>query len=97
MEKEDANSISALSNSTTLVGWCRPHRRLRRRRGNTIRLGNKRRGFCLGTRPVVRWGAVASQFRVLKKIVMQIAWGDRLMDNRIWSLPVLRPQLFPLC
>ncbi|KAK3405874.1 hypothetical protein EUGRSUZ_K02092 [Eucalyptus grandis] len=97
MEKKDANGISVLSNSAIFVGWCRPRRRLRRRRGNTIRLGNKRRGFCLGTRPVVRWGVVASPFRVLKKIVMQIAWSGRLIDNSIWSLPILRPQLFPLC
>ncbi|WRX10405.1 hypothetical protein QQP08_002892 [Theobroma cacao] len=53
-------TISMFPNSTVLVGWCPGRRRLRRRRGSTIRLGNKakRRGFCLGSRPVVQWGVM---------------------------------------
>ncbi|CAL8177811.1 unnamed protein product [Prunus armeniaca] len=55
-----------------LVGWCRPRRRLRRRRGSTIWLGNKRRGFGLGSRPALQWGAVVSPIRMLKKMFMEM-------------------------
>ncbi|CAJ1778589.1 unnamed protein product [Sphenostylis stenocarpa] len=89
-------SMSMLSNSTMLVGLCRSRRRLRRRRGSSIRLGNKRRGFCLGTRPVVQWGVMAP-LRMLKKIIMGIAPKGHWIEAYCWSLPLLRPQLFPLC
>ncbi|KAJ7961656.1 hypothetical protein O6P43_016978, partial [Quillaja saponaria] len=43
MVKRGPLTISMFSNSTMLVGWYRPRRRFRRRRGSNIRLGNKRR------------------------------------------------------
>ncbi|XP_048233255.1 uncharacterized protein LOC125370721 [Ricinus communis] len=86
------------SNSALLVGWCRhPRRRLRRRRGSTIRLGNKRRGFCLGSRPVVQWGVVVAPLRMLKKIIMDLAPNGQFVEAYYRSLPFLRPQIFPLC
>ncbi|KAI4356311.1 hypothetical protein L6164_000343 [Bauhinia variegata] len=96
MVKRSGVTLSMFPNSAMLVGWCRPRRRLRRRRGSPIRLGNKRRGFCLGSRPVVQWG-VMGPFRMLKKIIMEIAPNGRWIESYYWSLPFLRPQLFPLC
>ncbi|OIT31844.1 PREDICTED: uncharacterized protein LOC109208162 [Nicotiana attenuata] len=88
---------SQLSNSSVIQGWCRPRRRARRRKGSTIRLG-KRRGFYLGSRPVIHWpGFMACPFRVLKKLVFEMASNGRLVEAYSWSLPFLRPQLFPLC
>ncbi|KAJ4847961.1 hypothetical protein Tsubulata_012175 [Turnera subulata] len=98
MLKKGAFAISMLSNSTVLVGWCRPRKRPRRRRCNTKRLGNKRRGFCLGSRSVVQWGVMVAPIRMLKKIIMDhLAPNGRLMQTYYWSLPFLRPQIFPLC
>ncbi|KAJ0112522.1 hypothetical protein Patl1_01493 [Pistacia atlantica] len=87
------------SNSTPLVGWCRgTRRRARRRRGSTIRLGNKRRGFFLGSRPVVQWGVMLGPLRMLKKLIMEITPNGRLIDAYYLYLPYfLRPQIFPLC
>ncbi|KAG5002249.1 hypothetical protein AAZX31_08G334900 [Glycine max] len=97
MLKRGGVTISMLSNSTMLVGLCRPQRRrLRRRRGSSIRLGNRRRGFCLGSRPVVQWGVMAP-LRMLKKIIMEITPKGHWLEAYCWSLPLLRPQLFPLC
>ncbi|GFP91166.1 hypothetical protein PHJA_001260600 [Phtheirospermum japonicum] len=99
MLRRSASAISLLSSSGVVLGWCRgAGRRKRRRKGGIIRLGKRRRGFCLGLRPVVRWGVVASSpFRVLKKIVIQMAASGRLMEAYCWSLAFLRPNLFPLC
>ncbi|KAK2360420.1 hypothetical protein QL285_085687 [Trifolium repens] len=96
MLKRGSITISMFSNSNLLVGFCRPRRRLRRRRGSSIRLGNKRRGFCLGSRHVVQWGVMVP-FRMLKKIIMEIAPKGSWIEAYCWSLPLLRPQLFPLC
>lgn len=96
MLKRGVVTISMFSNSTMLVGLCRPRRRLRRRRGSSIRLGNKRRGFCLGSRPVIQWGVMAP-LRMLKKIIMEITPKENWIEAYCWSLPFLRPQLFPLC
>ncbi|EXC14789.1 hypothetical protein L484_009443 [Morus notabilis] len=73
-------TISMLSNSTMLVGWCRPKRRLRRRRGVTVRLGNKRRGFSLGSRAAVQWGFMAGPIRMLRKIITKMAPNAQLID-----------------
>ncbi|XP_018827516.1 uncharacterized protein LOC121240377 [Juglans microcarpa x Juglans regia] len=98
MLRRGSLTISMLSNSTMLVGWCRPRRRLRRRKGSTIRLGNKRRGLCLGSRPVVQWGVMMGPLRMLKKIIMDMAPNGLLIEAYYRSLtPFLRPQLFPLC
>ncbi|KAB2634988.1 hypothetical protein D8674_038366 [Pyrus ussuriensis x Pyrus communis] len=90
-------TISILSNSTVLVGWCRPRRRLKRRRGITVWLGNKRRGFSLGSRPVLQWGAVSGSIRMIKKMFMEMVPSERWIEAYNWSLPILRPQMFPLC
>lgn len=83
-------AISMCSNSGGLVGWCRPRRRSRRRRSNTIRLGNRRRGFCLGSRVVV------GPFRMLKRLIMELAPNEKLLQAYYSLLPFLRPTLFPL-
>ncbi|PKI43612.1 hypothetical protein CRG98_035988 [Punica granatum] len=94
----DPITLSLFSKPAFLAGFCRLRRRPKRRNGATIRLGYKRRGFCLGTRPVVRWCVVAGPIRALKKIMMEIAWSNgKLMNSYLWSLPILRPQMFPLC
>ncbi|KAL3828950.1 hypothetical protein ACJIZ3_017752 [Penstemon smallii] len=78
--------------------WCRPTRRCKRgRKGGAIRLGNRRKGFSLGSRPVVHWGVLARPFRVMKKIIVQMVANGRLVEAYCWSLPLLRPQIFPLC
>lgn len=98
MLRRGALTISMLSNSTTLGGWCRPRRRLRRRKSSTIRLGNKRRGFCLASKPVVQWGVMMGPLRMLKKFIMEMAPNGQLMEAYYSSLiPFLRPHLFPLC
>ncbi|GLU21410.1 hypothetical protein SLE2022_375520 [Rubroshorea leprosula] len=99
LRKGTAVTLSMLSNSTMLVGWCCPgRRRLRRRRGGTVRLGNKHRGFCLGSRPVVQWGVMVGPLKMLKKIIMQITPNERWIEAYYMSLPFLRRQIiFPLC
>nr|GMD17288.1 uncharacterized protein LOC105644870 [Ipomoea batatas]GMD18747.1 uncharacterized protein LOC105644870 [Ipomoea batatas]GMD20179.1 uncharacterized protein LOC105644870 [Ipomoea batatas] len=101
MLKRSGVTVSFLPNSAVMTGWCRPRRRaMRRRKGSAIRLGKRRgRGFCLGSRTAaVHWGVVmACPFRLLKKIVMQLVANGRLVEAYYWSLPFLRPQLFPLC
>ncbi|KAL8548818.1 hypothetical protein ACS0TY_007908 [Phlomoides rotata] len=85
-----ALTISMLSDSAVVLGWCRGMcRRRRRRKGGSIRLGNRRRGFCMGPRPVVHWGVV------FKKMMIRMAANGRLVEAYCWSLPFLRPQLFP--
>ncbi|KAL5794696.1 hypothetical protein ACOSP7_003290 [Xanthoceras sorbifolium] len=101
MLKRTTLGISMLSNSSAvLVGWCQGggRRRQRRRRGSTIRLGNKRRGFYLGSRPVVQWGVMVAPFKMLKKIIMEITPNGRFIEAYYLYLPFfLRPQIFPLC
>ncbi|PON75103.1 hypothetical protein PanWU01x14_044550 [Parasponia andersonii] len=97
MLRRGAVTISMFSNSTMLLGWCRPKKRLRRRRGTTVRLGNKRRGFSLGARPVVQWGFMAGPIRMLRKLITEMVPNAQLIEGVYWSLPFLRPQVFPLC
>ncbi|KAK6937875.1 hypothetical protein RJ641_031383 [Dillenia turbinata] len=89
MLKRYAFNIPLLSNSAVLVGWCRGRWRRRRRKGGTIRLGSKRRGFSLGPRPVVRWGLLAGGIRMLKKIVMETTTNASILEAYNWSLPFL--------
>ncbi|CAL0328189.1 unnamed protein product [Lupinus luteus] len=89
-------TISMFSNPTALVGLCHPRRRLHRRRGSCVRLGNKRRGFSLGSRRVVQWGIIAP-FRMLKKIIIEIAPNGHWIEAYCGFLPLLRLHLFPLC
>ncbi|KAK9048134.1 hypothetical protein SSX86_032902 [Deinandra increscens subsp. villosa] len=91
--RSGAITISVFANSTTMVGWCRPpRRRLRRRksRAATIRIGNKNRRRW-------RWRMVACPFVILKKLVMKMVSDGRFMEAYYLSLPILRPQLFPMC
>ncbi|KAK9282410.1 hypothetical protein L1049_005327 [Liquidambar formosana] len=99
MLKRGAITISMFSNSTVLVGWCRAQRRPRRRKSCTIRLGNKRRGICLGSsRPVVvQWGVMVAPLRMLKKIILDVTSNGRFIEAYYLSLPFFRPQMFPLC
>ncbi|EYU40656.1 hypothetical protein MIMGU_mgv1a018826mg [Erythranthe guttata] len=91
-------SNSILSNSAAVMGLCRTRRRRRRPKGGTVRLGNRRRRlFFLGGRQVVHWAVVARPFRVLKKMIMEMVANGRLVEAYCWSLPILRPQIFPLC
>ncbi|KAI8015831.1 hypothetical protein LOK49_LG05G01670 [Camellia lanceoleosa] len=100
MLKRSAITISLFSNSTVVVGWCRTRRRLRRRKGGiAIRLGNKRhhRGGYLRCRQVVHWGVIVCPFRMLRKIIIEMFSNGSLIKSCYWSLPIFRPQLFPLC
>ena len=94
MLKRGAITVSMFSSSTVLAGG---RKRLRRRRVSTIRLGNKRRGFCLVSRPVIRWGVMVAPLRMLKSILMDMAPNGRFIEAYYLSLPFLRPQIFPLC
>ncbi|CAN0898040.1 hypothetical protein LINGRAHAP2_LOCUS19483 [Linum grandiflorum] len=89
----------ASSSNNVLAALCRPPRprRLRRRRGNTIRLGSRRRGLWLGTRPpVVQWGGAMA--RMLKRILIDLTPNYSVsLDAYYRLLPFLRPQSFPLC
>ncbi|KAE8679678.1 ubiquinone biosynthesis monooxygenase COQ6-like [Hibiscus syriacus] len=99
MMKRGSMAMSMFPNSSALVGWCRGQRRLRKRRGTTIRLGNKgkRRGFSMGSRSVVQWGLMVAPLRMLKKIMMEMTPKGKLIEAYYIYLPFLRPQLFPLC
>ncbi|GMI85687.1 hypothetical protein like AT3G07425 [Hibiscus trionum] len=99
MLKRGSIAMSMFPNSSVLVGWCRGRRRLRKRRGSTIRLGNKgkRRGFGMGSRLVVQWGLMAAPLRILKKIIMEITPKEKFIEAYYMYLPFLRPHLFPLC
>ncbi|KAE9622127.1 hypothetical protein Lalb_Chr01g0022011 [Lupinus albus] len=89
-------TISMFSNTRALVGLCRRPRRLHRRRGSSLRLGNKRRGFNFGPRRVVQWGIIAP-FRMLKKIIIEITPNGHWIEAYCGFLPLLRLHLFPLC
>ncbi|KAB2636634.1 hypothetical protein D8674_027168 [Pyrus ussuriensis x Pyrus communis] len=93
MLRRGSVTISLLSNATVLVGWCQPRRRLRRRRGCTVWLGNKRRRFSPGSWPVLQLGDMAGSIWMFMKMVPNERW----IDAYNWSLPILRPQMFPLC
>ncbi|KAJ8899536.1 hypothetical protein K2173_018510 [Erythroxylum novogranatense] len=97
MLKRNTIAISMLSSSTVLVGWCRARRRPRRRRYCTIRLGNKRRGFCFGPRTVFQWGVMVAPIRMLRRIITNMASSGGLIESYYLSLPFLRAQIFPLC
>lgn len=90
-------TLSLIPNSALVLGLCRPRRRWRRRRLSTIRLGNRRRGFNLGPRPVMHWSCMAGPIRVLKKFMAEIGANRKWIDAYLRSLPILRPQTFPLC
>ncbi|GAA0185854.1 hypothetical protein LIER_33142 [Lithospermum erythrorhizon] len=95
MLKRSSSTHSLLPNSTVELTWSRSRRRLRRRKiGSSLRLGmNRRRGFCLGSRHVMQWGVI----RIFKKLIMQMVANGRFIEAYYyWSLPFLRPQLFPL-
>ncbi|KAE8668758.1 putative RS21-C6, EAR, NTP pyrophosphohydrolase MazG catalytic core [Hibiscus syriacus] len=89
-------TVSMFPNSTLLVPWCQGRMRLKRRKGSTIRLEYKvkRRGFWLGSRPVVRWSVVVGP---LKTIISEIMVKENFIEVYYMYLPYLRPQLFPLC
>ncbi|CAL0304571.1 unnamed protein product [Lupinus luteus] len=89
-------TISMFSNSSMLVGLCHPRKRLRRRRGSNVRLGNKRRGLYRGSRRAVQWGVMAP-LRMLKKIIMEITPKGHWIEAYCFSLSLLRSHLFPLC
>ncbi|KAB2020897.1 hypothetical protein ERO13_D07G095100v2 [Gossypium hirsutum] len=98
MMKKGSIAISIFPNSSMLMGWCRGRRQLRRRRGSTVRLGNKRRGFNMGLRPVIRLGMMmVAPLRLLKRMIMEIRPKGNLIEAYYMYLPFLRPQLFPLC
>ncbi|KAM2732931.1 hypothetical protein EV2_036421 [Malus domestica] len=97
MLRRGSVTISMLSNATVLVGWCQPRRQLRRRRGCTVWLGNKRRRFSLGSRLVLQLEDVAGSIWMIRKMFMKMVPNEGWIDAYNWSLPILRPQMFPLC
>ncbi|XP_010552016.1 PREDICTED: uncharacterized protein LOC104822469 [Tarenaya hassleriana] len=98
MVRRNAAPISYLPMSSEL-----PARRWRRRRAKrTVRLGNRRRGFWVGPprTVVLRWRInIGKPMRVLRNLLLGIisARNVHLSENYCWSLPILRPQLFPFC
>ncbi|OVA16212.1 hypothetical protein BVC80_605g13 [Macleaya cordata] len=80
-----------------MMGWCWTRRRMRRRRGGTIRLGSKRRGLAVGSRSVVvRWRYVVAPLRRLKKLLFEVALNGMLIEGCNWSFPFVYPLTFPL-
>ncbi|KAJ4955642.1 hypothetical protein NE237_012425 [Protea cynaroides] len=69
-----------------LIGWCCNRRRPRRRKYGTIRLGNRRRGLVVGSRPIVRWRFVVGSLGRLKKLLMKMASNGKLMEAYYLSL-----------
>ncbi|MBA0617804.1 hypothetical protein Godav_027223 [Gossypium davidsonii] len=82
MLKRGSITLSMIPNSTLLMGWCRGRKRVKRRRGSTVRLGNKakRRGFWLGSRSVVQWGVMVGPLRMLKKIITEITVKEKFIE-----------------
>ncbi|KAK8344799.1 hypothetical protein V6Z11_A07G104000 [Gossypium hirsutum] len=86
--KKGSIAISLFPNSSMLMGW----------RGSTVRLGNKRRGFNMGSRLVIRLRMMmVAPLRLLKRMIMKIRPKGNLIEAYYIYLPFLRPQLFPLC
>ncbi|MFQ6633771.1 hypothetical protein Gotur_011377 [Gossypium turneri] len=96
MLKRGSITVSMIPNSTLLMGWCRGRKRVKRRRGSTVRLGNKakRRGFWLGSRSVVQWGVMVGPLRMLKKIITEITggfgWAVRLLAVSVKTAVAVR-------
>nr|DAD24232.1 TPA_asm: hypothetical protein HUJ06_025695 [Nelumbo nucifera] len=88
-------SLSVLSDPAMLIDWCCTRRRPRRRRGGTIRLGNKRRGFTLGSRPVARWRCMVGPLRRLKKMLSEMVSHGRWIEAYYLAFPFVYSLTFP--
>ncbi|KAH1130864.1 hypothetical protein J1N35_002242 [Gossypium stocksii] len=98
MMKKASIAISIFPNSSMLIGWCQGRRQLRQRRGSIVRLGNKQRGFNIGSRLVIRLGMMMlAPLKLLKRMIMEIRPKGNLIGAYYMHLSFLGPQLFPLC
>ncbi|KAK9057466.1 hypothetical protein SSX86_022301 [Deinandra increscens subsp. villosa] len=91
---KEAITFSLFANTTTTIGWRRRHKR---RKSSTIWLGNRRRKLRSRSRLVIHFRAVSSPFFVLKKFIMKMVSKGMLMEAYYLTLPILKPQLFPMC
>ncbi|CAN6894776.1 unnamed protein product [Brassica oleracea] len=94
------NAVHATSTLPSRLWW--PQQRRKGKRA-VVRLGNRRRGFFVGQpRTVVqRWRMnIGKPMKIMRNIILgMISNGGnvKFFDAYLWSLPILRPQLFPLC
>ncbi|KAJ0946546.1 hypothetical protein HanRHA438_Chr01g0005131 [Helianthus annuus] len=98
MLNREAITCSVFGNTTTMVGWYRRQRRQQRRRKcSTIWLGNKRMKLRSRSRLVLHCRVVASPLFILKKFIMKMVSKERFMEAYYLTMPILKPQLFPMC
>ncbi|KAF8091495.1 hypothetical protein N665_0444s0009 [Sinapis alba] len=94
------NTVHATSSLPSRLWW--PQQRRKGKRA-VVRLGNRRRGFLVRQpRTVVqRWRMnIGKPVKMMRNIILgMISNGGnvKFLDAYLWSLPILRPQLFPLC
>ncbi|XP_010486295.1 PREDICTED: uncharacterized protein LOC104764457 [Camelina sativa] len=95
------NAVHANSSLPSRVWW--PQQRRKGKRA-VVRLGNRRRGFLVGPPRMVvqRWRAniIGKPMKMMRNIILGIISNGgnvKILNAYLWSLPILRPQLFPLC
>lgn len=94
------NAVHAISSHPSRVWW--PQQRRKGKRA-VVRLGNRRRGFLVGPPRMVvqRWRMnIGKPVKMMRSIILGIISNGgnlKFLDAYLWSLPILRPQLFPLC
>ncbi|CAN8269970.1 unnamed protein product [Cochlearia groenlandica] len=92
---------NSIHTSPTRMWW--PQQRRKNKRA-VVRLGNRRRrGFLVGPPRMVvqRWRInIGKPMKIMRNIILEIISSNvhvKVLDAYFWSLPILRPQLFPLC
>ncbi|KAL5730860.1 hypothetical protein ACHQM5_003647 [Ranunculus cassubicifolius] len=98
MLKKDSANMSLISHpGETLIAWYwnSTSRLSRRRRGCTVRLGNRRRAMAFRSRPIVRLRVVADPFKRLKKILSRVALNGKLVDSFLLYFTSVYPSVFP--
>ncbi|CAH2054642.1 unnamed protein product [Thlaspi arvense] len=94
------NAVHAISSLPSRLWWPQQRRKVKRA---VVRLGNRRRGFLVGqSRTVVqKWRMnIGKPMKMMRNIILGIISNGvnvKVLDAYLWSLPILRPQLFPLC
>ncbi|PIA27518.1 hypothetical protein AQUCO_07700058v1 [Aquilegia coerulea] len=96
MHKRSSVTMSLVSTPTDLlIGWCCTRRHSRRRRGCTVRLGNKRRATAFRSRPIVRLRFVVGPLKKFKKLLMRLTLDGQLIDSFYLYFSFIYPSLFP--
>ncbi|CAH8259706.1 unnamed protein product [Arabidopsis lyrata] len=94
------NTVHAISSLPSRYLWPQQRRKGKR---VVVRLGNRRRGFFVGPPRMVvqRWRMnIGKPMKMMRSIILGILSNGgnvKFLDAYLWSLPILRPQLFPLC